>query len=121
MELFEVLGVGLAESERGDGVAELLDTDVDVWESEGVGVAAREVELPSTELSDVTAPPGCESALESVAPVVTTTAPMIADVAAKATAALAAKCEAADRAPALGIRRWEWLVGPCPGPCACHD
>lgn len=98
----------MAESERDDGGTELVDAPVELTEFEGVGLTADTVlELPSAELSDVVFAPGCESALGSVAPVVTTTAPMTADVAARATAALAAKCEAADRAPALGIRRCE--------------
>ena len=108
MLLFEVLVVGLAESGRVEDGAEDLDPVEELTEPDAVGVvAAAEVELPSTELTGVAPVPAAGSALGSVAPVVTTTAPMTAPVAARATAALAAKCEAADRAPPLGIRRCE--------------
>ena len=118
MVLFEVLVVGLAESGRVEGGAEELDPVEELKESDGAGVvAAAEEEVPSAELSDVVGPPAWVSDLGSVMPVVTTTAPMTAPVAASATAALAAKCDAADRAPDLGIRRCEWAPGLGPPNC----
>lgn len=108
MALFEELESGLAVSGLEDGGAEVVDAPVELSGSEGVGpVTGAESALPPRVPDDVVTSPGAESALESVAPVVTTTAPMTAAVAATATAALAANCEAMDRAPALGIRRWE--------------
>lgn len=120
MTLFEELVSGFAESGREDGGTGVVAAPGELRESEGVGtVTMAESALPPAVPDDVVTSLGEESALVSVAPVVTTTAPMTAAVAATATAALAAKCEATDRAPALGIRRWECdaALGPeGPGP-----
>jgi hypothetical protein len=106
IELFVVLGVDVPEPGRDEGGAEALEPVEELGEFDGAGLEEEaEVELPAVPLSEVAAAPGWESALESVAPVVTTTAPMTAEVAASATAALAAKCVATERAPFLGIRR----------------